>query len=284
MPGISLPDESGSRSRLDAAVAGLLAALSVVVMETGPGVEVAASQALRDTVLRPFLEAQAWFGRRVALEERMNELVDDNVRLQVRLLRRRAMEEERRQVRTLLDLTGRGAAGEFTAFRLVPAEPRLGVASRFLLPGARTGRLRAPAGVLTADGVVGVVRTVTDDGAVADFWTHPDFRVSVRVRGREITGIVRPEDPEEGPPVMLFAGAPYQGEIPPGSLLVTTGAGGVFPPGVPVGRVQEEAATEAGWARSYRVRPAVRPEEVSVALVWVGPGEDSGETPPGGGG
>lgn len=280
MSGISLPDESGSKSRLDAAVAGALAVLGVFLMEAGPQAEVAASEALRDTVLRPFLEAQAWFGRRIALEERLDELVEENVRLQARLLRRRALEEENRQIRTLLDLTDQGTVGQFIASRVVPAEPRLGVTRRFLLTASGARGVQAPAGVVTADGVLGVVRTVTDDAAVADFWTHPDFRVSVRVRDREITGIVRPDDRDEGPPVMLFAGAPYQGEIPPGSVLVTTGAGGVFPSGVPVGRVQEQASTEAGWARSYRVRPAVRPEEVSVALVWVGPTPTTGAAPP----
>lgn len=276
MPDVSLSNGTGSGGRPDALVTGILAAVSVFLLETGPHVEMAVSEVVRGTVLRPILDAQDWFDRRAALEERLNDLVDDNVRLQADLLERRELDQENRQLRRLLEMPEAGADGEYVPSELSPADPRLGVTRRFVLPVGRSRGLRAPSGVVTADGVVGVVRAVTADGAVGDFWTHPDFRISVRVGEREITGIVRPEERDGQRPAMVFGGAPYQDEVPPGSVLLTTGAGGVFPPGIPVGTVREQISAEAGWARNYRVRPSIRPEEVSVALVWLPPSDGPG--------
>lgn len=265
MPGPAVGN--GPDRRVDAVVTLVLAVGCIALLETGPGAEVAVSEALRGTALRPFLEAQDWVDRRAELQGRVSTLVEENARLQSELVRRRGMERENRELRELVAIAG--DEGRFLPAEILPGEPRLGVARRFLLPMGRGSGMRAPAGVLTADGVVGVVRTVTADGAAGDFWTHPDYRVSVRVRGGAVTGIVRPDDAESDQPVLVFEGAPYQDEVPQGTVLVTTGAGGVYPPGVPVGTVQGLAQVERGWARSYRVRPAVRPEDVSAALIWL---------------
>jgi rod shape-determining protein MreC len=68
--------------------------------------------------------------------------------------------------------------------------------------------------------------------------------------------------------MMILEGAPYQTDIPPGTVLYTSGLGGLYPPGIPVGTVRSVSAVESGWEKSYRVEPAVRPEQVDVALVW----------------
>jgi len=68
----------------------------------------------------------------------------------------------------------------------------------------------------------------------------------------------------------------------------------VYPRGIPVGVVVEEAASEGGWRRSYWLRPSVVPAAVTDAQVmldrrgpgieglWL-PGGDSLQPPPPGG-
>lgn len=56
--------------------------------------------------------------------------------------------------------------------------------------------------------------------------------------------------------------------MPPGTVLETAGIGGVFPPGIRVGRVLEEAESRSGWSHSYLVEPAVRPGSVAAVTVW----------------
>ncbi|HKK07660.1 MAG TPA: rod shape-determining protein MreC, partial [Gemmatimonadota bacterium] len=137
----------------------------------------------------------------------------------------------------------------------------------FLVHVGTGNGIRPPVGVFTARGLVGVVRAATAHASRGQFWTHPDFRVSVRTASGEASGIVRSGE-DGGQPAMILDGAPYQTDIPPGTVLYTSGLGGLYPAGIPVGTVRSVSAVESGWEKSYRVEPAVRPEQVDMAFVW----------------
>lgn len=248
-------------------------ALSLALLQAGSGVTLPVTQALRGSVLRPFLAFQGWMAERAVLRARLETLRQENARLEAELLAREGLFPENRQLRRELELSER-AGGTYVPAQVSVGRPRLGVASRFLLDVGRGDGVRPPVGVVTARGLVGVVRSATSARSAGDFWTHQDFRVSVRTRGGGITGIVRPTGDGATGNAMLFQGAPFQEKIPAGSELETTGAGGVYPPGVPVGVVERSLGERAGWSRSYLVRPAVRPQEVRVALVWRAPPDE----------
>jgi rod shape-determining protein MreC len=48
---------------------------------------------------------------------------------------------------------------------------------------------------------------------------------------------------------------------------VSSGVGGVYPRGIPIGTVIGELKTTEGWARTYLVQPAVHPFDVTSVLV-----------------
>ena len=52
---------------------------------------------------------------------------------------------------------------------------------------------------------------------------------------------------------------PYRDSVPLGTLVLSSGLGGVFPKGIPVGTVIGTVREEAGWERVYRLRPAANP-------------------------
>ena len=54
-------------------------------------------------------------------------------------------------------------------------------------------------------------------------------------------------------------GVPYRDSVPLGTLVLSSGLGGVFPKGIPVGTVIGTVREEAGWERVYRLRPAANP-------------------------
>lgn len=260
-------DEGPAHQRIDLIAFGAAVAVSAVLIALPEAPRTAVADALRRSVLRPFVAAHEWAGRRADLRERIDRLQRENVLLERRLLRQEGLAGENRALRDLLSL-GLRREGEFVPTDLAIGTPRLGRDGRFVVDAGREDGVEPPAGVVVAAGVVGVVRSATAGRSYGDLWVHPDFRVSVRTDSGGATGIVRPVRPNGESPVMLFEGAPYQRRVPEGTRLVTTGVGGVFPPGVPVGTVRSVSSVESGWARSYRVEPAVRPGSVRSVLVW----------------
>ncbi len=222
---------------------------------------------VRGTVLAPFLATHEAVREHARMDRRLGELRAERDSLARELVRLREARDENRRLRDQLELPD-WRPDSVLAVEVRPARVRRGGARTFVVGLGDRGTVSTPAGVFTARGLVGVVRSVTGGAGSGEFWTHPDFRVSVRTEEGGATGIVRAVR-TDGRPGMIFEGAPYQTEIPEGTLLVTSGLGGIHPPGVPVGTVQEVASVESGWARSYRVRPRVLPGAVDVALVWL---------------
>ena len=222
---------------------------------------------VRATVLYPFLQlhrAGAEWGR---LGQRNQQLVAEQDSLTELLLQYRA----RSLPNGTLDPDGHVSgprAGSGIRAVVYPGRPHIGNPDVFVLSGRDLSQLEFPVGVFTGIGLVGVVRAPFGSGASGEFWSHAEFRVSVVTEDGTVSGVVRATRPEGEQPVLLLEGAPFQAEVPGGTLLVTTGIGAVYPPGIPVGWVRAPSRSEAGWMQRYLVEPAVRPETVGDVFVW----------------
>ena len=65
----------------------------------------------------------------------------------------------------------------------------------------------------------------------------------------------------------MLNGTPYHETIPEGVLVVTSGLGGIFPRGIPVGTIEATAEVQGQWLKSYWLRPAVEPGSATHVLV-----------------
>lgn len=255
------------QARTDVFVVALLLVGGVSIGSLNASRQFAISQNIRSTILAPFLSIHQALAQRVRVGVRLAELRAERDALAGELLTLRRFAEQGREARRLLGLD-QTIEGELVAADLVSGRPRLGEAEIFMLLGSEVANVDPPAGVVTGAGLVGVLRVVGSRGGKGDFWSHPDFRVSVRTEGGRATGIVRAVKRKGSLPMMLLEGAPYQEGIPTGTVLFTTGLSGIYPPNVKVGTVMAVSEVESGWARSYFVRPAVRPEVADIVLVW----------------
>lgn len=266
--GVSEP----GRSRRDLAVTVIFVLLGGVLEVLPPAQRLLITHALRASVLAPVLATQEAVARRTHLSARLVVLEAQRDSLERELIEARRAQNENGRLRRGLSL-GPAPADSLVAVQLEPGRVPGGEDQTFMVRKGVEDGVRAPAGVFTSRGLVGILRSSTAHASRGQYWTHPDFRVSVRTANGTASGIIRSgDDPDQ--PAMILEGAPYQTDIPPGTVLYTSGLGGLYPAGIPVGTVRSVLAVESGWEKSYRVEPAVRPEQVDVAMVWrrpVGP-------------
>jgi rod shape-determining protein MreC len=74
-------------------------------------------------------------------------------------------------------------------------------------------------------------------------------------------------DPERY--LLEMRGVPVRSTLKPGTKIVSSGLGSTFPRGIPVGTVLGEARTSELWARTYLLRPAVLPQDMSTVMIML---------------
>lgn len=241
--------------------------LALVARAVPERAQEAVSSGVRRTVLAPFLLVEQQTSRLRAAYAQADGFLAERDSAALRALGATSLAEENQRLRELLDLQGRLADGAVAATLLRQATPTRGL-TVVLSKGARDGvRLLAP--VVTPRGLLGVVRSVDPQTAVMVLWTHPDFRVSAMTPDGAVFGLVQPRGGSPDLMTMLLVGVPYRDTIPAGTPLLTSGFGGVYPRGIPIGTVMGMLDEQEGLARSYVVRAAVHPGSASHVMVLV---------------
>jgi rod shape-determining protein MreC len=176
------------------------------------------------------------------------------------------LESENERLRKLIGLGSRIRTG------FIPAEALHGRGIRdettvILSAGSRAGVSRLSP-VIAPEGLVGVVDQVDPTMSHAMLWTHPDFRVSAMSPDGTAFGIAQAHlTGATGGYLIELRGVPFRATLKPGALIVSSGWGGVWPRGIPVGTVLQEIQTSEGWARTYLLRPAVNPSDVYSVMI-----------------
>lgn len=269
-----MPRGARTDSRADTAIAAAcaLVALTLLILPDAPRARTAG--AIRGTVVAPLVSMQqrASLARQAFTSHDSLVLIADSVVRRSQRLDEVTAENER--LRALLRL------GESIRWDFVPAEALVGRGmgddqTLLLSAGARDGVQRLSA-VVAADGLVGLVQHVDARTSVAIGWTNPEFRVSATSADGTAFGIVtaHPGGGAEGY-LLELRGVSFRSKLAIGAPVVSSGLGGVYPRGIPIGTVVEELKGAAGWERSYLLRPAVRPPDVRSVLI-LRPGNTAG--------
>lgn len=224
---------------------------------------------LRRSLLAPLVELQrsAEVSRAAFLTHDAATMVADSLALRAMALA--SLDNENTRLRKLLGLGGQLRWG------FVPAEalqgsalgPEQVVASIVITAGSRQG-VRKYSPVIAPEGLVGMVEEADPTMGRAILFTHPDFRVSAMAQDGSAFGIVRAHLGSGASRYLLeMSGVPFRSQMKPGALIVSSGLGGTFPRGIPIGTVLQEMKTSEAWARTYLVRPAVLPADIGSVMV-----------------
>ena len=186
--------------------------------------------------------------------------------LEIRVRELENLESENARLRENLGLMQR------SQYQLIPAE----VISRDDISGWwRTVRLSSGSqsgietnmAVLASGGLIGKVQSVSQRTADVLLITDSSSRVSVRLRNTNIYGILRGTGFEISKGVAAEVLYPMSeltvdyisktADVPENSPIVTSGQGGVFPEGLPVGKIRDVRVHESGLYRVADLDPEV---------------------------
>jgi rod shape-determining protein MreC len=130
--------------------------------------------------------------------------------------------------------------------------------------------------VVTPGGLVGTVDRLEGSRARVRLLRNPNSPVGVRDIRSRVVGIVE-WDPGRQRLIMKFV--PTQADVAEGDTLVSSGLGGIFPPGLPVGLIEKVVNSDERLTQDVVVQPFARFDRLDEVLVLLSAGNGERETP-----
>jgi len=173
-------------------------------------------------------------------------------------------EEENRRLRKLLNLK---AKHEFpTLVAQVIGEDATGWYRTIFINQGTDAGVKPDMPVTIAEGLVGRVVNSSADVSRVLLLTDPNFSADCRVVRTRDRGVMTGSLDRFC--VLRYVG--LKSEMRPGDEVVTSGMDGIFPRGLPVGRVESVQPSDQGLFLEARIVPAVGFSEVEEVLVILG--------------
>jgi len=125
---------------------------------------------------------------------------------------------------------------------------------------------------VTDRGLVGLVYLVTRHTAHVLLITDPNASVGARIQRAEsrAVGVCR----GRGEDYLVLTFLSKDADVRPGDVVITSGLGGVYPAGIPIGTVEQVLEQRQAGMREARVKPFVNVMQIEEVLLT------RGETPP----
>jgi rod shape-determining protein MreC len=261
---------SRTGTRTDLALLGAALLIAFVSLILPGAVRSRLQGSLRSTIAAPLVAAQAWAERgRQAISDH-GRLVRNVDSLALAAQATMPLRTENERLRRLLGLARRLQWG-FVPTELLQTQ-RGADEHTVLLAAGSTAGIRPFSPVIVPEGLIGMVTSADAASSTAILWTHPDFRASATTVDGAAFGIVAAHLGTGADRFLLeMRNVPFRTELKPGTLIVSSGLGNVFPRGIPIGVVLRETKTIEGWARTYLIRPIVSPDASSAAMVLLPP-------------
>ncbi len=278
LPG-SAPARARSSAAVDSVVLGICVGVALLANLLPSVIRDRTSAELRRTVAAPLAVLEQWTELRRAAFLSYDDRVAARGAITRDVQEAAALREENARLRQLLALGARLRWGFVTA-EAVPSQQagELGSAQTLqafkVTVGSRAGvALFTP--VIAPAGLVGMVQQVDPVRSQVISYAHPDFRVSAQADSAY--GIVQPHlgsGAERG--LLELHGVAFRSPLKAGQAVISSGLGGTYPAGIPIGTVIREIQTPERWARTYLLQPAVNLAEVGPVLLLLRARADAG--------
>lgn len=143
-----------------------------------------------------------------------------------------------------------------------------------LLDKGRSSEVTVDRAVLTPEGLAGRIVWAGRQTAKTLLLTDPQSAIGVKIGETGETGIVTGTGGRLLRLELVSRSALDQGAVKRGDIVLTSGyQGGIFAPGIPIGRVEEVTLASRGTTYTILVRPFARLSRLDIVSVVVGQGE-----------
>ncbi|SDD15938.1 rod shape-determining protein MreC [Terribacillus halophilus] len=144
--------------------------------------------------------------------------------------------------------------------------------------------IEANMAVMTSSGMVGKIEDVSRSTASVQLLSgfSETNRISAQITGEEnedgekqdtIFGLIEGYDEKDG--MLLFTGVKPELEVKEGSLVTSSGKGGVFPEGLQIGEVDSVELDQYGLSQTVRVKPTADLYDIDKVIVVDAASEDA---------
>ena len=218
------------------------------------------------------VEAPFAFGRRMGEELRSRHTLQDTIALlerklhsrEARLMLLEELRSENMELRQLLEASDRldvtFRAAELMSIDLNPYSHRV-----MINRGRRDG-LEEGQPVLDAEGVIGQVDRVARNSAQVILISDPDHALPVRVQRTDLRTVAYGSGQIDS---LRLSDLPMNVDLEPGDVLITSGLGGAFPPGLPVAEIRSVQRRAGEPFARAEARPIGRLDRARHVLVVV---------------
>lgn len=180
------------------------------------------------------------------------------------------LKQENKELRNTLKKTD--AMRDFTPIQatVISRSPERWIEQVSINKGSKDG-VKSNMAVITADGMIGKIKSTSKTTSTVQLLTGFDQfnRISAKIsqkKGKDIVGVI--EEYDEKSKSLLFRIIDESNkDLKKGELVVSSGMGGVFPSGLPIGTVREVIPDQYGLTQTALIKPAADMFQINNVIV-----------------
>ena len=184
------------------------------------------------------------------------------------------VQELRKENQELMTVLDKSQADDIAGFKPIQAaisarSPEHWFKQVTINKGKQDG-VQANMAVITGEGMIGKVQSASQFTSTVlllnGFDRSNRISVNVNLEGEEdVSGFILGFDPERE--ALLLEFTDYEGEIPEGEFVFSSGLGGVFPKGLEIGAIQEMTTDQYGLTQVAYVKPSADLSNLNHVIV-----------------
>ncbi|GMR10606.1 MAG: hypothetical protein BMS9Abin28_1427 [Anaerolineae bacterium] len=230
----------------------------------------------QEVILSPLAAGQDWVSQRyftirdlmtsprdvATLQVQISELEAENAQLRDQIIALQEQAAEADRLGALLNYARTRPESRYLSTNVIGLDPSPFIRSINIGAGSDRGVVHGMP-VLTDEGLVGRITEVTAGTSRVQLITDPASAVNVQLQGSRVDGLLAAQPNGELWVELIDQNA----KVEPGELVLTSGLGGTFPAGIPVGHVVSVRRRDFELFQRAVIQPTVNFDELEIVLL-----------------